>query len=109
MGLPGLEPGTSSLSEKHNTLQEVSRVCKIPANIGISALMRFTIFQDIRLGCCTIAAQLLHTEGAQQDSNLCHAPTLPQHTPQYVQELLAQASIALMLENIQPRPGGEAE
>jgi hypothetical protein len=35
VGLPGLEPGTSSLSEKRNTLQEVSGVCKIPANTHI--------------------------------------------------------------------------
>jgi hypothetical protein len=59
VGLPGLEPGTSSLSEKHNTLQEVSRICKIPANTHILELTLFPSFQDIYSGCCTVAAQLL--------------------------------------------------
>jgi hypothetical protein len=58
VGLPGLEPGTSSLSEKHNALQEVSRVCEIAANKDIFYERLFLRFQDIRLGCCTVAAQL---------------------------------------------------
>ena len=56
VGLPGLEPGTSSLSEKHNTLQEVSRVCKIPANKDILLLTLFPSFPIIYPGCCTVAA-----------------------------------------------------
>ena len=66
VGLPGLEPGTSSLSEKHNALHEVSRVCNIPANRDIFYATIFLIFQDIRLGCCTVAA---HTERARKYSN----------------------------------------
>src|ERR671921_2900803 len=56
VGLPGLEPGTSSLSEKHHALQEVSRVCKMPANLDIPCAKLFPSFQIIRLGCCTVAA-----------------------------------------------------
>jgi hypothetical protein len=41
-------------------LLEVSRVCKIPANERILAMMLFPSFQDIGLGCCTVAAQLPH-------------------------------------------------
>jgi hypothetical protein len=43
---------------KHNTLQEVSRVCKIPANRDIFYATIFLIFQDIRLGCCMVAAHI---------------------------------------------------
>jgi len=53
MGLPGLEPGTSSLSEKHDVLLEVSRVFKIPANQAIICITLFPSFQDIGLGCGT--------------------------------------------------------
>ena len=56
VGLPGLEPGTSSLSEKHNALQEVSRVCKTPANKHIIRMILFLRFQFVCLGCCTVAA-----------------------------------------------------
>ncbi len=56
VGLPGLEPGTSSLSEKCDVLPEVFRVCKIPANRHILRAMLFLNFQDICLGCCTVAA-----------------------------------------------------
>jgi hypothetical protein len=34
VGLPGLEPGTSSLSENCDTFLRVSRPYKIPANSG---------------------------------------------------------------------------
>ena len=37
-------------------MQEVSRVCKIAANIHILKTTLFPRFQDIRLGCCTVAA-----------------------------------------------------
>ncbi len=60
VGLPGLEPGTSSLSEKRDVLQELSRVCKFPANSRILTMRLFLSFQDIRLGCCTVAAHLTH-------------------------------------------------
>jgi hypothetical protein len=39
-------------------LQEVSRVCKTPANRNIFYATIFLIFQDIRLGCCTVAAHI---------------------------------------------------
>jgi hypothetical protein len=35
---------------------EVSRVCKIPANKHIISKIVFSTFQDISLGCCTVAA-----------------------------------------------------
>jgi hypothetical protein len=56
VGLPGLEPGTSSLSEKYDSLLEVSGLFKIPANERILALALFPAFQDIHSGCCTVAA-----------------------------------------------------
>jgi hypothetical protein len=56
VGLPGLEPGTSSLSEKHDFLPGVSGVCKTPANSRILRVMLFPRFQDIVLGRCTVAA-----------------------------------------------------
>jgi hypothetical protein len=58
VGLPGLEPGTSSLSEKHKALQEISRACKIPANSNILCARLFPCFQIIHLGCCTVAAHI---------------------------------------------------
>src|SRR5215212_5791267 len=56
VGLPGLEPGTSSLSEKHDVLPKGSRVCKTPANAHICCKTFFSVFQDDCLGCCTVAA-----------------------------------------------------
>ena|SRR5215208_281505 len=53
VGLPGLEPGTSSLSEKRGTFPKISRVCNIPANKDILYAKLFPSFQVIRLGCCT--------------------------------------------------------
>ena len=58
VGLPGLEPGTSSLSEKHDSLQEVSRTCKTPANNNILVSTLFPTFHDIYSGCCTVAAPI---------------------------------------------------
>ena len=65
VGLPGLEPGTSSLSGKHNALLELSRVCKFPANTSILTLMLFSTFQDIGLGCCTVAAHNVRSAGLE--------------------------------------------
>ena len=59
VGLPGLEPGTSSLSEKHDTLPKISSAYKMPANAQILSVALFPPFQSIRLGCCTVAAQVL--------------------------------------------------
>ena len=56
VGLPGLEPGTSSLSVQRDALPEVSRDCKSPANKHIISEIVSSTFQDIRLGCCTVAA-----------------------------------------------------
>ena len=68
VGLPGLEPGTSSLSEKRDALQEVSRVCKNPANTHIMRITPFPKFQNIRLGCCTVAAHLYLLLGMREQA-----------------------------------------
>jgi hypothetical protein len=65
VGLPGLEPGTSSLSEKHDPLQEISGACKIPANKHIIFMLLFLSFQDIGLGCCTVAAHGARSAGLE--------------------------------------------
>ena len=56
VGLPGLEPGTSSLSEKQDAFPEVSDPREMPANARILRAALFPSFQGIRLGCCTVAA-----------------------------------------------------
>ena len=57
MGLPGLEPGTSSLLEKRNNFLEVSKACKIPANIHIFLREDFPepsgYSSGLLHGCCT--------------------------------------------------------
>ena len=57
VGLPGLEPGTSSLSEKHDCIQGIPTLCKTPANTDITQTILFPRFQHIGLGYCTVAAQ----------------------------------------------------
>ena len=57
VGLPGLEPGTSSLSEKHDALLRFYRVCKLPANLRNMDQILFSSFQEIYPGCCTVAAR----------------------------------------------------
>ena len=52
-----LELVTSAMRRQHDRLLEISRVCNISANKPIVYLMLFLIFQDIRLGCCTVATQ----------------------------------------------------
>jgi hypothetical protein len=51
------EPLTSAVQRRHDTLPDLSRVCKRPANKRISTLWLFLIFQKIYSGCCTVAAQ----------------------------------------------------
>ena len=46
-------------------MQEVSRVCKIAANIHILKTTLFPRFQDIRLGCCTVAAHRARLAGLE--------------------------------------------
>ena len=49
---------------------EVSEVSKIPANKRITLGMLFPSFQDICLGCCTVAAQKKRSTGLDEES-LC--------------------------------------
>ena len=75
VGLPGLEPGTSSLSGKHDALQHVFRICKNPANRLVLLMTVFLIFQGIRLGCCTVAAHLPAVRDERADC--CHNGEYP--------------------------------
>jgi hypothetical protein len=50
----------SAMRRWHYNLLEVSRVCKIPASGHINHPVLFLRFQNIRLSCCTGAAQLPH-------------------------------------------------
>jgi hypothetical protein len=52
----GFEPLTSAVQRRHDSLLEVSRVYKIPANKYIISEAVFSRFQDIHSGCCTVAA-----------------------------------------------------
>jgi hypothetical protein len=54
----GIEPLTSAVQRRRNTLLELSGVYKTPANKRISALKLFLGFQGIYSGCCTVAAQV---------------------------------------------------
>ena len=56
MGDSGFEPLTSSASRKYDSLLELSRACRTPANCHISALTHSLAFQEIYSGCCTVAA-----------------------------------------------------
>jgi hypothetical protein len=51
-----LELVTSAMRRQRYILLEVSRLCKIPAIERILARILFPSFQDIGLGCCTVAA-----------------------------------------------------
>ena len=52
----GFEPLTSAVQRRHDTLPDVSAVCKIPAKAVYPALALFPTFQEIYSGCCTVAA-----------------------------------------------------
>jgi hypothetical protein len=54
----GFEPTPSAVQRRHDTLLNVSGVCKIAANKRISTLSPFLSFQEIYSGCCTVAAQV---------------------------------------------------
>ena len=56
VGDSGFEPLTSSASKKRDSFLDVSTTYKIPAHAVILALALFPIFQNMRLGCCTVAA-----------------------------------------------------
>jgi hypothetical protein len=59
----GFEPLTSAVQRRHDTLLDLSGVCKIVANKRISALSLFLVFQEIYSGCCTrdfLASRPLH-------------------------------------------------
>ena len=47
---------TSAVRRRHDTLPDVSAVCKIPAKGADSALALFPVFQEIDSGCCAVAA-----------------------------------------------------
>jgi hypothetical protein len=53
-----LELVTSAMRSQYDSLPELSGVCKIPANKHICCVVRFSRFQDIYSGCCTVAAQV---------------------------------------------------
>ena len=75
VGLPGLEPGTSSLSGKHDALQEVSGVCKIPANSNILCARLFPSLLEIDPDCCLVAAHLPAVRDERADC--CHNREYP--------------------------------
>ena len=60
------------LSEKHDTFKEVSRICKIPANIHILELTLYPSFRNIDLGCCAVATQQRHSKRLTQPYNSRH-------------------------------------
>jgi hypothetical protein len=47
---------TSAVQRRQDTLLEISRVCRIPANRRFSASVFFSSVQKIYSGCCTVAA-----------------------------------------------------
>ena len=53
----GVEPLTSAVQRRHNTLLEVSRACKLAAKARISFMALFPSVQVVDSGCCTVAAQ----------------------------------------------------
>jgi hypothetical protein len=59
VGLPGLEPETSSFSEKRDGFLDFSSAHEYPANSRIFTPMLFLGFQHICPGCCTVAAPML--------------------------------------------------
>jgi hypothetical protein len=52
----GVEPLTSAVQRRHDTLLEISEPYKIAANAHIFCHMPFLCFQHIYSGCCTVAA-----------------------------------------------------
>ena len=55
----GVEPLTSAVHRRQDTLQELSGHCKMPAKARVYALTVFLSFQESDSGCCTVAAQAL--------------------------------------------------
>ena len=69
----GIDPLPSAVQRRHETLLDLSGVCKMPANSCISVLVHFSAFQEIYSGCCTVAAQilrLLHQHKVWDDQHL---------------------------------------
>ncbi len=62
----GFEPLTSAVQRRHDTLLDVSGVCKISANTHIPCSTLFLGLQSIHSGCCTVAAQMVLTITAPQ-------------------------------------------
>src|ERR671910_359811 len=61
----GLEPLSSAMRGRHESLQGFSGACKTPANGSILLKTHFLTFQDIYSGCCTVAAQPVRFACAQ--------------------------------------------
>jgi hypothetical protein len=69
----GLEPLSSAMRGRGNSLLEVAGACKTPANKGILMMLLFSVFQEIYSGCCTVAARtlrLLHPHKVRDDHYL---------------------------------------
>ena len=58
VGDAGFEPATSAVWRQWDSLLQVSRDCKVPANSRICVLSLFPTFPEIYPGCCTVAAQI---------------------------------------------------
>jgi hypothetical protein len=82
VGLPGLEPGTSSLSGRCDTFQQCSEHCKLPANERILMQILFWGLQHIRSGCCTVAAH-----SVPRFTQTCTFPQYILHNPFFSQEV----------------------
>src|SRR5215210_2256041 len=52
----GFEPLSSAVQRRRQAMLELSRTRKMAANTYILAITLFPSFQDISLGCCTVAA-----------------------------------------------------
>ena len=59
-GAEGFETLTSAAQKRHDKL---SRSCEIPANNYILSVVVFLAPQDIRLGCCSVAAHGARSTG----------------------------------------------
>ena len=70
VGLPGLKPGTSSLSEKQGHSWCILPRPIIDAFMPFSANLALPFFCSVRLSSGQVAARLLHTEHARQDSSV---------------------------------------
>ena len=77
----GFEPLTSAVQKRHDSFPEVSRNCKIPANKHIISEAVFPIFQDIRSGCCTVAAHRIRSTGLESKHSLIRSLRLHLRPP----------------------------